>query len=269
MSGVDDAVLDRVKAVLEEETLDRTPAELSSSAIRPVMDAAGAVDPFRDLKRRSNEAALELEPRLRDIIAGADDGVAMALRLSVVGNIVDLGIREDYDLEESLDRALSRGFTVDRTAELKAGLARARRLLYLCDNSGEILFDRLCIEILLEHHPDLDVTAVVNSGPVLNDATMEDAREVGLDRVCPVLETGYDLLGTLVEQLAEPVRRAFDAADIIISKGQANYETLDDRPENIYFILMAKCECVAEHLGVKLHDLVLTRGSGGRDPRSG
>jgi len=259
VSEIDESVLDEVRGILDRETLSQTPAELSSTAIRPVMEKVPGVDPFRELKEESNRAALELVPRLRDIIGSAEDSLAMAFRLSVVGTIVDLGIREDYDLEESLERALERGFTIDRTEELKEDLRRAKSLLYLCDNSGEIVFDRVCIEVIRQFVPRLRITAVVNSGPVLNDATMEDARQAGLDRVCPVIETGYDLLGTLVDRLAGPVRRAFDEADVIISKGQANYETLDDRPENLYFILMAKCECVADHLGVKLHELVLTR----------
>jgi uncharacterized protein with ATP-grasp and redox domains len=125
----------------------------------------------------------------------------------------------------------------------------------MLDNAGEIVFDRLLIEELAGH----DVTACVRGGPVINDATLADAEQVGLPDLCRVITTGSDAVGVEWDEASDDLKRAFAAADLVIAKGQANFETLSGRPETIYFILKAKCDCVARELGVRLGDVVIVR----------
>ena len=258
----DPDLLRELKEVLARVPEDVSPAEISYYAIAWAMRKFNDPDPYAELKRESNEEALALYDHLKEIVSESRDPLKIALLLSVVGNVIDLGIQKEYDLDETFRNAMEKGFAVDRTEELRAELSKAKRLLYCCDNAGEIVFDRVLIETILQVFPNLQVTATVKSGAILNDALMEDAKRVGLDRVCRVIETGYDKLGRVVEDLSEECRAEYDNADVIISTGQANYESLEHRPENIFCILMAKCEIVADFLGVRFKETVLTRGTG-------
>ena len=255
-------LLREVQAVLAGVPEHVSPAEISYYAIAWAMRKFGDPDPYAELKRESNEEALAIYEHLKEMVRESDDPLKTALLLSVAGNVIDLGIQREYDLDETLRHAMEKGFVIDRTEDLRRELAKAKRLLYCCDNAGEIVFDRVLIETIVRVFPHLQVTAVVKSGPVLNDALMEDAKMVGLDQVCRVIESGYDKLGMVVEDLSEECRAEYENADTIISKGQANYESLEHRPENIFCILMAKCPIVADFLGVRFKEMVLTRGTG-------
>lgn len=239
-----------------------TPAEVSFLAIEVGREASGCVDPFAREKRESNELALSLYPRLKRDVAEAADPYNEACLLAVSGNIIDLGIQEGFDLEATFTKVRKEGFARDSSREFRAELGRkdpsgaGTRLLYICDNAGEILFDRLMIETLLSLFPRLEITASVNSGPALNDALMQDAFEVGLTDVCDVIENGHSELGTVLERAHKRFLAAYKRADVILAKGQANYETLDERGENLFFVLKAKCELIAETLEVEHYDAV-------------
>lgn len=255
---------EEVRAVLSRVPEHVSPAEVSYYAIEWAMQKTGDHDPYEELKHESNALALDLDDTLIKMVASSKDPLKTALLLSVAGNVIDLGIQKEYNIEETLRHAMEKGFALDQTEELRDELSKVRNLLYCCDNSGEIVFDRILIETLLDTNPGLLITAVVKGGAVLNDALIEDARLVGLDRVCEVIETGNNKLGMVVEDLSDECRQAYRSADLIISKGQANYESLEHRPENIFCILMAKCEIVAAHLGIPYKAMALTRGSGWR-----
>lgn len=254
-----------VREHLKKKPPETSPAELSFDAIRAVYDRTGLEDPYSELKRLSNEEAMEHLPRMREWIRESDHPLDTAARLAVAGNIIDLGIHKDYDIEESVRRILDEGFAIDYLDEFMGDLRNREmhgehpKVFYICDNAGEIAFDRLFLETLVEHFPGTSFRAAVNGGPILNDATMEDARFVGLDKVVPVIDNGYGLLGTLLDEASPEFRKAFEEADWVISKGQANYETLDGVSDKVVFLLKAKCEPIAEHVGVTLFQGVFKR----------
>jgi uncharacterized protein with ATP-grasp and redox domains len=237
---------------------ETSPAELSFDAIKFVYELVGLSDPYTELKRLSNEEALKHLPNLREWIRASADPIRMAAQLAVAGNVIDLGIHRDYDIEESIRRILEEGFAIDHLDRFYADLrereerGESPEVFYICDNAGEIAFDRLFLETLIEHFPKTRFVAAVNAGPILNDATMEDAEFVGLPEIVPVLDNGYDLLGTVLDKVSPEFRAAFNRADWVISKGQANYETLDGVSDKVVFLLEAKCEPIAEHVGVVL-----------------
>jgi len=243
-----------------------SPAELSLIAIRAGQRHAGSDDPFREIKKHNNQLALRLYPELKERIAGHPEPLRLACQLAVCGNIIDLGIHEDFDIHATIEKVLREGFArddFDSFLELAETIHREKtgpKLLYICDNAGEIVFDRIFIEELIHVYPRLDITAVVRQVPVLNDATMEDARESGLTAVVPVIDNGNAELGTVLRTASDELRDAYAEADVIISKGQANYETLPHDDERVFFILKAKCEVIAASLGVKLWDAVLLCG---------
>jgi uncharacterized protein with ATP-grasp and redox domains len=212
---------------------------------------------------------MELLPELREIIKTSTDPLDMAARVASAGNIIDLGIQIDYDLHASLEHILAEGFVLNDLPVMIADLQKREaannpgQVLYICDNAGEIAFDRLFLEVLVEHFPKTHFVATVNGLPILNDATLEDAVEVGLTDIVPVITNGehYDFLGTLLEQVSPEFLSAYQDADWVISKGQANYETLEGLSDKILFLLKAKCEEVADHLGIDYFQGLCKRGN--------
>jgi uncharacterized protein with ATP-grasp and redox domains len=225
------------------------PAPLFSQFVqRRLGTLTGVRDPYLSAKRRFNEMALELLPALRDNVERSSDPLEAAARVAIAGNVIDMGVygslRVD-DVKSALARSYEEPVRGDMAAFREAA-ASARTILYLADNCGEIVFDRLLIEQLGAAR----VTLAVRGAPVLNDATLADARQAGLDRVVQVIENGSDAPGTVLSECSDEFRSRFGQADLIIAKGQGNFETLSDTPGNLYFLLKVKCPVVAAHAGL-------------------
>jgi uncharacterized protein with ATP-grasp and redox domains len=215
-------------------------------------DLSGVNDPYRELKWQSNARALDLLPRLRSEAEAAPDPLVYAVKASIAGNIIDFGARADpADLEENLRKILESEPFIDHVENMREDLKSASDLLLICDNAGEIVMDRLLFEVLSLLYPGLELTAAVRGGPAINDATKEDAQQAGLDRTCAVIDTGTAMAGIDLDRSSPGFREAFERADVILSKGQGNYETLDQRDENIYFLFQVKCGCVSRNLGAE------------------
>lgn len=265
----DNGTLEKLKLELETkiDSVDpsMSPAELSLIAIRAAQKHADSFDPFAEIKYANNEMALKLYPSLKERVEQSNDPLHTACQLAACGNIIDLGIHEKFDIDATINKVLNEGFKRDQFNQFISELNQTLKyrnpleILYLCDNAGEIVFDKLFMEELIRHYPMLNITAVVRSIPVLNDATLDDAKMVGLDKVVKVLENGNDQLGTIIERASPEVIDKYEHANIILSKGQANYETVSHTDPRVYFILKAKCEVIAESLSVNLWDAVMTK----------
>jgi uncharacterized protein with ATP-grasp and redox domains len=254
--AVQQRAMDLVLLRLRGIDLSQSPALLSNIVYEAAREVTGVRDPFAQAKRETNAAALALLPALRRKIDSAADPLHTAIKAALSGNIIDLGIGHKFDIARDVERMMDAELTIDDYAAFLGALGGARRLLYCCDNSGEIAFDCLLIERLRER---CAVTATVKSLPIINDATMEDAEAVGLTRLIPVIETGTDYIGVHWERSSAEFRRAFLEADLIIAKGQGNFETLNTRREEIFFLLKAKCAEVASELGVAEGSTVFLR----------
>ena len=250
-------VLRRLAAYVAAVELDDSPAVLSQPVYRIVADVTGETDPFRDAKRAANTMALGMRPALRGKIRSSAAPLDTALHISAAGNVIDAGIGHDYDIERDMADLLATPFAINDIDAFEAELTPGTRLLFLGDNAGEIVFDVLLVELLRAR--GVDVTYVVKSGPIINDATMEDARAAGLPELVNVIETGSDDIGVHFGNASAAFREAFDRADIILGKGHGNFETCNTRPENLYFLLKAKCPMVAAALGVTMGNIVFKR----------
>jgi uncharacterized protein with ATP-grasp and redox domains len=251
----------------QREVLARLAAEipgLHATSISPevgrrvqqiVRDVTGDSDPFRDARRQSNEIVLARYERLERRVASAEDPLLEALRLAVAGNVIDLAVGSDYNLERAIDESVLRGFAVFDYGPLLNALEHAGNVLYLGDNAGEIVFDRLLVERLTGR--GIDVTFAVRGGAAINDAIVEDARQAGLADRVEVIDTGSDLPTVLLRETSVEFRDRYRRADLVISKGQGNFEGLCEEPGPLAFLLMAKCEPVARLLGVERGSLVL------------
>ncbi|MBN1918283.1 MAG: DUF89 family protein [Verrucomicrobia bacterium] len=258
-------VLSRAMELLHDRIDGGTPADISTLGLRAVAEVLGNRDLYADERRHTNAAMLALEPELRTRIAGADDPLRMALRIAAAANMIDFGITDDVNVHTAIEQAMSVPFAVDHSEQLIEELSRSSSLLFLADNSGEIVADKLLLETI--GHPNAWVA--VRGAPMLNDATEADAAAVGLDMVAHVIGNGSGRLGTVLEDCSTELRRRFDEADVIISKGQANYESLEHVEANIYFILTAKCRLVARQLGVEQGNLVVARSRAGNRRQQG
>jgi hypothetical protein len=211
-------------------------------------EISGNVDLYRDIKKSSNDLVLGLYLEMKKLIIQSEDPFETALRLAIAGNIIDYAINEPFDLMTTVDRVLKSDFSINHSNQLRHEIQKAQTILYLGDNCGEIVFDKLFIETLA--HPN--IYYAVRDAPVINDATLEDAYSVGMDQVAQVISNGYDAPSTLIAHCSAEFMEVYDRADVIISKGQGNLEGLFNclNPK-IFFLLMVKCDVVAERLGVK------------------
>lgn len=258
-------IVRRVAAAVSQMDMTRPPPEMGGSVNAVMAEELGIADPYLDEKRRFNELAMELLPTLRRRLGESDRPFETALRFAIAGNVIDFGAPGgdvSGELERRFDEALEAPLfcpdgIVDR---LRRRIDAASRILYLADNAGEVVVDRLLVEMM----PEGAVTVAVRSGPAINDALLEDARYAGLDEVATLVESGAALPGTPMGRTSDEFRALFAGADLIISKGQGNFETLSDEDGPMVFLLMAKCPVVARHLGCEVGQHVIAPGPGFR-----
>lgn len=231
---------------------EQTPPMRASRVHALVREVSGNADPYRAAKQAATAHALSLYPQLRQMIDGADDPLDMAVRIAIAGNIIDLGVADSYDLEASIARVITARLAIDHMAQLKQALETAAELLFLADNAGETVMDRLLIETIGK-----PTTYVVKGAPAVNDATREDAITAGLAAVCTIINNGAAILGTIFEQCHPELKQRFDRAPLVIAKGMANYESLHGSRRGLFFLLQSKCAVVSAHLGVAEKSLIV------------
>ncbi len=238
--------------------LSESPPVMIARAHRAIRKLTGNPDPYRDVKKQFNESALVLADKFRETIRSSSNPLETAVRLAIAGNIIDFAANPSVDnagVSEAIERALTAPLPETAVADFAQAVDQAEDILYLGDNAGEIVFDKLLIEQL----PREKITFVVKNGPIINDATMEDAQAVGMTDLVPVIDNGADIPGTVLSHCSESFRKRFYAADLIISKGQGNYESVSDEDQNIFFLFTAKCIVMTLDSGYDVGRIVLTR----------
>ncbi|MCD6453539.1 MAG: DUF89 family protein [Dehalococcoidales bacterium] len=255
-------VLKLVAPRIVELPLEVTPPEIAQQVYRVVAEVTGNSDPYRKEKDRANQQALALYPQAKKIVAQSDDPLLSACKLAIAGNTIDLGPSSGYaDIGGIVEQALVTPFGVNDYAGFRKSLSRCRHILYLGDNAGEIVLDKILIEEL-RRLKDISLDFVVREKPIINDATLADARYIGLDEVTNIVSSGSDAPAIVLAQCSPEVLRLYNTADVIIAKGQGNYESLSGERRNIFFLLRAKCQLVARQLGVNVGDAILKQARG-------
>ena len=236
--------------------LSQSPPAMAQKIHRFIREITGVKDPYLEVKNRFNKLGLQMYPELKQQVETSADPLETAVRLAIAGNIIDFGVNsvvEQSQVEKAIAESLTEPLDMEAMEEFRDATSQAEDILYLGDNAGEIVFDRLLIEQL----PYEKITFAVKGGPILNDATIEDAQIVGLTDIVNVIDNGSDAPGTILESCSEAFRRRFDKSDLIIAKGQGNFETLCDVDKNLIFMLKPKCVVLARHLGCEIGSLVL------------
>jgi len=257
-------VLREILLLAADLDMSQTPPAIGQQIHRLIRQLVGDNDPYQQIKQRFNDLALKLYPQLAERADNSQYPFETAVRLAIAGNIIDFGVKTsltESDVEETIRKCLAGELDAERVQEFEKAVRKADNILYLADNAGEIVFDRLLIERL----PLDKVTVVVKGQPVINDATMADADLAGLTAIVNVIDNGSDAPGTILETCSESFQERFEGADFIIAKGQGNYETLSDINKNIYFVLKAKCSVIARDLGCEVGTMVLEKSKSFKD----
>ncbi len=254
-------VLNSIASMIPKLPLNATPPEIAQQVYQLMYQIIGDSDPFKEAKREANQMALALYPRLKQAVADSDEPLLTACKLAIAGNSIDLAPQFNYgDLDSILETALTSPLGINDYQEFRSSVDNSRHILYLGDNAGEVVFDRVLIEEL-HQIKQLKIDFVVREQPIINDATKHDAIAVGLDKVARIVSSSSSAPATILSQCSPQMLRLYHSADLIIAKGQGNYESLEQEHNNIFFLLRAKCPIVARLVGVEVGDAVLKRQS--------
>ena len=249
-------ILDEYSKLVPEVDADLKGPTLGGKSQKIVKDKSGVEDPYREFKHKHMKLAQELYPKAEDIIAEAEDSLFGSLIISATGNAIDAGVSLDVDVAHHIKRAVEDGFVKSDFERLEEKLKTEDQVLIIGDNSGEAIFDKLLIKELKKY--DVEVIYAYREVPILNDVTIKEVKEIGIDELADrVLSSGCKTPGTVLEETTDQFREIYNQAGVVISKGQGNFEGLSDVQRDIFFLLKAKCEIVANILDVEQGDLVL------------
>lgn len=250
-------ILRCVLSEMSKMDLNKTPPHMAHFIHQYIKKATQIDDPYRSLKKEFNQLSLDMSGEMRNIIQDSANPFETAVKIAIAGNIIDFGPRGDISHQEvsnTVQDCVDQPLRFNRADELKKAIQESARILYLGDNAGEIVFDRLLLELV----PTDNITYVVKGKPIINDATMKDAMETGLCDLLRVIDNGSDAPGTILEICSPVFQKEFERSDLIIAKGQANYETLSQiSGKKIFFLLKVKCPVIAHDLDCESGDLVL------------
>ena len=216
-------------------------------------DMFGMYDDFKEIKHHFNELMMEFETYTLENVKKSDDPLYRAISFAMIGNYIDFGAMDSVDetyLKELLSTASERTFDAEQYALLKKDLQDAKKVVYITDNCGEIVMDKVLVQTIQSLYPQVHVDVLVRGYPVINDATIEDAKQVGMDVIAKVIPNGSDIPGTFYEDLSQEAKDLLDSADVLLAKGQGNFETMRMCQKNVYYIFLCKCEMFARQFGV-------------------
>jgi damage-control phosphatase, subfamily I len=255
-SGMDEQqqiqAMQQVLRALYDEKPGANSLETVASIQAILRRMTGTEDIYRKDKEKSTQEALAVYPRWREEVLLSADPLEYAVRLSIAGNIIDFASADSYDLDATILRVLKQPFAKDDLEALRKKITKAGRIIFMADNAGETVFDRILIETMQK-----PVTYVVKDAPILNDATLEDAKAAGLDKVAEIISSGSRFPGTILASCSPDFIERFRQADLIISKGMGNYEGLSAENAPIFFLLQVKCGLVEQDLGVPCGSIVV------------
>jgi uncharacterized protein with ATP-grasp and redox domains len=249
-------LLDHIGGIIRDFPLSSTPPEMANIIYKEIKNITGVEDPYKNIKKENINEALSLYPELKKIVQKSDNKLLMAIRIAIAGNVIDLGMKKKFNIVEDLRQIIEQDFAIFDFSIFFEQLNKTKSILYLGDNAGESVFDKVLIEEL-----NKPVTYVVRDKPIINDVTLQDAIDSGLDEVADIISSGCPAPATILSLCNKEFLSLFEKSELIISKGQGNYEGLSDNNKPLFFLLKAKCPVIATDLNVKENDIVLVAGN--------
>lgn len=245
-------ILDETAELVKTISMDTIPAATGAKVYQIVSEITGVRDPYKDIKQQHIKETKAIYPELEQIVAKADDKLLAAIKIAIAGNIIDLGVNKAFDIVTDVKTILQQDYGVFDYPAFKKQLAKSKNVLYIGDNVGESVFDKILIKEL-----NRPVKYAVRAIPIINDVTWEDAIASGINEVAEIVDSGCKSPGVILEQSSPKFLELFNTADIVISKGQGNFEGLSGCNRQVFFLLKAKCRIIAEHLGVEEGAIIL------------
>ncbi len=232
--------------------------EITANILKELAKESDVKDPYGTEKRESNQALLARYNEFKTKVETSEDKFDTALRYAIAGNIIDFGPTHHFDIDGTIERVFQTKFAIDDSEALKTEIKKAKTILYLADNCGEIVMDKLFLETI--DHPN--VIFAVRDQPILNDATLKEAKEVGLHSVATLITNGDDTPSTLLHRVSKKFLEIYRSADLIISKGMGNFEGLmDENDSRLFYLLMIKCPVIGQKVGAEKGDFVVKRST--------
>lgn len=245
-------LLDELGLLINQMPLESSPPEFGRIIYGKIRELTGKSDPYAKLKYKNIEEALRLYPNIKEKIYKSVDPLMTAVKVAIAGNVIDLAINPDCEIENELNEVFKMEFAIYDYEQFKYNIQKADKILYIGDNAGESVFDRILIEEIKK-----PTIYVVREIPVINDVTYQDAIDSGIDKVATIVSSGTDAPGLVLNTCSKEFKKTYEESDFIISKGQGNYEALSDEKKNIFFLLKAKCPVIARDLSVSVGDIIL------------
>lgn len=241
----DEAYLSEIRSLLDNRKETDTSPYMVYLFNKVHVRRFGAGADYKDIKKKYNDLVLGMEDSLRGEIEKSEDPLAKALIMARVGNYIDFGAMNHVDQDEFLTLFRDTEMREDDRQTYDSFLEaceKGKTFLLVCDNCGEIVLDKLLLEQISRRFPHLTMKALVRGGEVLNDATVNDAAYVGLDNIAEIISNGDAIAGTVYDLMPETAKKALDEADVILAKGQGNYETMSDQGRHIFYEFLCKCD---------------------------
>jgi uncharacterized protein with ATP-grasp and redox domains len=252
----DHVVSEMLKKIAATDLETSFSPEITRNILARLREYSNVEDPYRKEKQEGNRLMLERYDEFREMVSNSKNPFDTALRLAIAGNIIDFGPTNHFDVEGTIEKVLNSDFATDHSEQLQHEVEKAKTILYLGDNCGEIVLDKLFLETI--NHPN--VFFAVREKPVLNDATEKEAREVGIHQVAKIISNGDDAPSTLLHRMSPRFQEIYKNADLIISKGMGNYEGLMfESDQRLFFLLLIKCPVIGRKIGAEKGNFVVKR----------
>jgi len=269
LAGLED---DRIKEVVDmtgnliaRDKLDMTPPEMAGNVQKIIKEISGTDDFYIEIKSKSNKLALNLYDLVKSRVNRSKDRLLTAIEMAIAGNIIDFGVKNSINVEAELERILNEENKMIKNKnnrffaynEFKQNIDTSKSIIYLADNCGETLFDRILIEEIKNINASIEIIYSVKEKPILNDALLEDAIFCGIDKLCKVVSSGSEIPGTVLDMCSKEFLGYYNKADMVISKGQGNFESFVDKNKPVFYLFMAKCPAVAKEAGCDVGNINL------------
>lgn len=261
-------IVQAVEKMAPSFSFEQSPPEVAVAVYEKMARIAGKEDLYDEVKKLSTQKAQEFVPYLEKEIAESTEPLLIATKVAIAGNVIDLAAEYTFDLNEELDKIFHTHFAVNDFDKLRNKLSTSSKILYIADNAGEHIFDRVYIKTILSLYPDLELYYMTRGNAIINDVTYEEAKEAGFEELCHLVSSGVDTPGFVYSRANRASQELFDSADMIITKGMGNYECLSEvKRENLFYLLKVKCNVVARSLHKDVGDIICKESSSSGNPR--
>ncbi|RXJ59933.1 hypothetical protein CRV04_02655 [Candidatus Marinarcus aquaticus] len=242
-------------------SFEHTPPYVARDVYEYLAQKTNCADPLESIKQASIENALTFVPFIEKKIRQEDDKLFTAIKASVAGNVIDFGAKEQFSLEQEINKVFHTNFAINDYAKLAKQIETKNNILILADNAGENVFDKILIKIITRMYPEKKITYATRGKPIINDITTKEAFQIGIDKFANVVSTGVDTPGLELQRATTTFRHMFEKADVIISKGMGNFECLESQKDKrVFFLFKVKCNVVANAISKNVGDIILKQG---------